>query len=66
MIERDRPDDEDALWEISGLIGEHMPETPADIKPAARRRTRPILPVVRARAREGHVGRLDYIPKYRM
>jgi len=37
MIERDQPDDEDALWEISGLIGEHMPETPADIKPAARR-----------------------------
>jgi len=37
MIERDQPDDEDALWEISGRIGEHMPETPADIKPAARR-----------------------------
>ena len=30
-------DDEDALWKISGRIGEHMPETPADIKPAARR-----------------------------
>ena len=37
MIERDQPVDEDALWEISGRIGEHMPETPADIKPAARR-----------------------------